>query len=68
MVTTQKSARKGLAERMSVRWGIVGLGYMAARIAGAIKLADGALLHAVCSRDAQKAASFAAEHDAAVSV
>jgi 1,5-anhydro-D-fructose reductase (1,5-anhydro-D-mannitol-forming) len=38
---------------------------MAARIAGAIRLADGAVLHAVSSRDPDKAASFAAEHEAA---
>ena len=43
---------------MSVRWAVVGLGGMGARMAGAVAEAAGAELVAVCSRNAERAAEI----------
>lgn len=50
---------------MAVKWGILGLGNIAARMATAIGGAENATLVAACSRDAGKAAEFARWHGAA---
>ncbi len=44
------------------RWGILATGSIAATVAGDLGLLDGAVRHAVASRDATRAAAFAAEH------
>lgn len=51
---------------MTVRWGIVGTGKMAAAFAGDLALVRGAELAAVGSRRPESAAGFGAEHGAAV--
>ncbi|MHB1005577.1 MAG: Gfo/Idh/MocA family protein [Chloroflexota bacterium] len=50
---------------MTIGWGIVGLGNIAARMAKAVEAAQGAELIAVCSRDHAKAKTFARQHGAA---
>jgi 1,5-anhydro-D-fructose reductase (1,5-anhydro-D-mannitol-forming) len=50
---------------MSVGWGILGLGGFGRRVAPLFKVAAGAHLAAVCSRDATRAAALAAEFGAA---
>lgn len=47
-----------------VRWGIVGLGNIAAKFAGDLSLVPDAELHAVASRDRAKSRSFAQRYDA----
>lgn len=42
------------------RWGIIGPGKIAAKFAAALQLVEGAVLHAVASRDVEKARQFAA--------
>jgi len=47
-----------------IRWGIVGLGNIAAKFVSDLKLIDGAILTAVASRSIEKAQTFAKEHEA----
>ena len=47
-----------------VRWGILGTARIARKAATAIRLAEGAELTAIASRDARRAADWAAEHGA----
>ncbi len=49
-----------------LRWGIIGAGIIADKMAGAIALVDGCTLVAVASRTASKAALFAERHAPAV--
>jgi predicted dehydrogenase len=50
----------------TVRWGIVGPGRIARKFARDLRVAEGGRLHAVASRDMERARSFAAEHGAAL--
>ena len=44
---------------MTVRWGFIGAGYVASRaMAPAVHAANGAILHAVASRDAKRSAQL----------
>jgi len=45
-----------------VRWGVVGTGGIAATVSADLALTPGAVLQAVCSRDAGRAAQFARRH------
>ena len=47
---------------MTIRFGIIGLGNVAATQAAALRGLDGGVLHSCCSRDSQKAAAFAGQH------
>lgn len=47
-----------------IRWGIVGLGNIAAKFANDLKLIDNAVLAAVASRSIEKASAFAKKHQA----
>lgn len=47
---------------MTVRWGVVGTGPVAAKVTGDLALTPGAVVHGVCSRTASSAAAFAAMH------
>jgi 1,5-anhydro-D-fructose reductase (1,5-anhydro-D-mannitol-forming) len=49
---------------MTVAWGLLGLGHMAARLAPALAAAGNARLQAVASRDPRKAEEFARGHGA----
>jgi predicted dehydrogenase len=51
----------------TTNWGIIGPGRIAKKFAAALDLVDGAKLYAVASRDAAKAADFAAEYGAPTS-
>lgn len=46
------------------KWGIIGLGKIAGKFASDLKMAPGAELYAVASRDIEKARTFSAEHGA----
>jgi len=46
-------------ENKPIRWGIAGTGSLARQLASDIGLAQGAVLSAVCSRDAARAKEFA---------
>jgi len=48
------------------KWGIIGPGKIAQKFAAALALEPNAVLHAVASRDKEKAARFAAKYDAPV--
>ena len=48
----------------SIKWGIIGLGKIAGKIADALKLVDGAELYAVASRTQEKAVLFGSTHAA----
>lgn len=50
--------------KRNIRWGIVGLGNIAAKFASDLKLVDDAVLTAVASRDIEKAKAFAKVHRA----
>ena len=50
---------------MQYSWGIIGPGKIANKFAGALQLAGNVRLHAVASRDADRARQFAAAHGAA---
>lgn len=52
-----------MSQTATVRWGILGTARIAARVAAAIHAAEGAELVLVGSRDAERAAAWAAEHD-----
>ena len=52
---------------ITTSWGIIGPGKIAKKFAVALGLVEGAVLRAVASRDAGKAAAFAVEYGAAVS-
>ncbi|NNK89167.1 MAG: Gfo/Idh/MocA family oxidoreductase [Saprospiraceae bacterium] len=47
-----------------MKWGILGLGRIAAQFAQDLQLVDNAILHAVASRTEAKSKSFASAHDA----
>lgn len=49
----------------TLRWGIIGCGRIATTVASAIRTVEGCELHAVASRDAARAAAFAAANGAA---
>jgi 1,5-anhydro-D-fructose reductase (1,5-anhydro-D-mannitol-forming) len=53
------------SERVSLGWGILGLGTIAARVGAAIHEAQGCSVAAACSRDSDKAAGFASRFGAA---
>jgi len=48
------------------RWGILGAGHIAEKFCTAITFTEGAEVYAIASRDIDKAATFAAKHQAAV--
>lgn len=56
-----------MSKQDHVGWGLVGLGNIARRMARAVAVTERASLAHVCSRDAGRAAAFAAEHGAAAS-
>jgi predicted dehydrogenase len=51
--------------QQTIRWGILGTARIATKVGAAIREASGAELTAIASRDAQRAADWAAEHGAA---
>ena len=46
----------------TIRWAVVGTGTIAANFVNDVRFADGAVVTAVCSRDADRARAFAREH------
>ncbi|MEM5474046.1 Gfo/Idh/MocA family oxidoreductase [Hoeflea sp. AS60] len=51
-----------MTQNKTIRWGIAGTGSIAKQFASDIALAHGAVLSAVCSRDAARANGFASRH------
>jgi predicted dehydrogenase len=49
----------------SIRWGIIGVGWMADQFANGVNAFTGSTVHAVCSRSLEKARAFAASHSVA---
>lgn len=55
-----------ISTKRKLRWGVLGTGQIAAKFAAALPRSESGRLQAVASRDAARAAAFAARHGAAI--